>query len=239
MATLVTALILQSDGRVSHKITEYFESFRKIANTGISIILFLDEALNIDSMPNVTVVKTKINDLPLFKEIDRSTAKFDVGDNPEKNTLDYLIIQNSKTWFMNESLKYTDEGRIAWIDFGACHMMKTSSETLEKLHLLDLLEGGTIIPGCWPVKTSHLYPISWRFAGTFLTVERKDVPDLFKQHMAMIGELRPHISWEVNIWARMETLKGVKFKWYKADHDDTILNFDPYLTMDPSLASPL
>lgn len=227
---LVTALIMQSDGRMSHPVNSYLDHFDKIANTGLDITCFMDSNIIPRVYQNVKYIPISINELPLSQIFLPDVSIFNPGDNPKKNTLEYLIIQNSKFWLMKKAFDLHQTERLTWIDFGAAHMMKDPENVLKKLHQVSRCPIGLTAPGCWDRKTTHLWPISWRFAGTFLTADSKSLIAAEKAHFEILKTFSyPRISWEVNIWAILDYYDIVKFNWYKADHNDSILDFEVLL----------
>jgi hypothetical protein len=64
--------------------------------------------------------------------------------------------------------------------------------------------------------------VVWRFCGSFFIGDRASILDFARRSAEVVPTL-PHLTWEVNVWAHLETL-GWTPTWYKADHNDSILN---------------
>ena len=231
--TLVTSLILQRNGHMTHSLQKYLDNFKYIADLGIDIIFYLDKKIDIPNYisSNVKIIPTDIENLETFDLI-KSAKEVTEGQgpsfNPKKNTLDYMIIINSKPELLYKSLALTNDELLFWLDSGVTHIMKEPEKTLSKILLIKNLEKGLILPGCWPAN-DDLNNINWRFCGGFLKGERGVLEDFYKQSKIAIQEIMPKATWEVNIWAWMEKNMSFPFKWYQADHNDTFFDFERYL----------
>lgn len=149
------------------------------------------------------------------------------GDNPEKNSLLYHIVNHQKTeWLYAASLEERDTDVFVWIDYGVFRLPGVTAEAIDEF-CAKLDDKHIYIPGCWPYdpkKISDEHPC-WRFCGTVLAVPRKHaraldraVKDNVKAHIMLSDQ----ISWEVNTWARIEQHKTLPIKWYAADHNSTL-----------------
>lgn len=230
--TLVSSLLLQRNGQMSHDLQKYINNFKYITDLNIDVVLFLDKNINISLPKNVHVLNTSIEDLEAFKILNTGNRKILKGEgvsyNPSKNTLDYMIIQNAKNEFLYKATNKFNLESVAWIDFGAAHMFKTPEATIKKLLLIDNLKKGIVIPGCWE-KNAKLNDINWRFCGTFLNLDKDSARNIYEISYKALEELKDIAIWEVNIWAWIEINKSFNFFWYKANHDDSLFNFEEYL----------
>lgn len=231
--TLVTSLILQRNGSMTHSLKKYLDNFKHISNLNLNIIFFLDKSIEIPEWisSNVKVIPINIEELETFELIKNAelvTQGQGASFNPSKNTLDYMIIQNSKPELLYKSFSLTKDDLLFWLDSGVTHIMKNPEETLKKLYSIPNLDKGLIIPGCWPIN-DNLEDINWRFCGGFFKGEREILEYFYKQSKIAIKNILPKATWEVNVWAWMEKNMRFPFKWYQADHNDTFFNFDTYL----------
>jgi len=231
--TLVTSLIFQRNGVMTHPLEKYLNNFKYISDLNIKTIFFLDRRIEIPKWisSNIKVIPISIEELEFFelmKSAEIVTQGQGISFNPQKNTLDYMIIQNSKTEFMHKALSLTEDGKLFWLDSGVAHIMKTPEETLKKVYQVNHLQKGLIIPGCRE-SNDNLEDINWRFCGGFFKGERDILEDFYKQSKIAINKILPKATWEVNIWAWMEKNIEFPFKWYLADHNDTFFNFEKYL----------
>ena len=231
--TLVTSLILQRNGLMTHTLQKYLDNFRYISNLNINIIFFLDKSIQppLWISKNVKTIPITIEELETFslmKNAESITQGQGVSFNPTKNTLDYMILQNSKPEILYKSFNLTKDNLLFWLDSGVTHIMKMPQQTLAKLYSVDRLEEGLIIPGCWP-SNDNLEDINWRFCGGFFKGEREILERFYKQSKIAIKTILPKATWEVNVWAWMEKNMNFPFKWYQADHNDTFFDFNQYL----------
>jgi len=153
-----------------------------------------------------------------------------IADNPKKNTLDYHIVQANKTEFMAVAAEVAGMNGLepdvfVWIDYGIFHVPGVTIDII-----LDFLrraedEQTIAIPGCWE-KGQYTYSDDhpcWRFCGGLMVVPRKYLfafDHIMKQEYCRLLRDRKHVSWEVNMLARIEQRgSGLPLWWYKADHD--------------------
>lgn len=231
--TLVTSLILQRNGSMTHSLQKYLDNFKYISDLDLKIIFFLDRSIKIPEwIPNnVKVIPINIQELETFDLIKNATEVTKgegVSFNPKKNTIDYMIIQNAKPELLYKSFHLSNDEVLFWLDSGVTHIMKTPEQTLKKLYMVKDLEKGLIIPGCWQ-PNDYLNDINWRFCGGFFKGERDIIEDFYKQSKEAIIKIMPKATWEVNVWAWMEKNMSFPFKWYQADHNDTFFDFERYL----------
>jgi len=200
----------------------YVENFAKLAETKHKIVLFLDPEIPANpalQYPNVTIVhdvrfsslRVKQKPLPEIR-------------NMEKDTFEFIALMNSKTEFMVKALRHVDTPYIAWIDFGIAKIFKQPETTLARLKHIIAPPGKVLIPGCWgPSAASEVNRVVWRFCGGLFFC---DVPTLirFDKYVAARVEAATTLTWEVNVWAEIEITHPDLFHWYKADHNDSIVN---------------
>ena len=221
--SLVTAILLQRGGPTLTPVERYLDLVDHIVRTGLPLTLFLDEAFRGRNFPaHVTVHHLTIRDLWLCKVIDAighdkihiPAVRYEI-----KDTLDYLIIQNSK----NELTARVDADRVAWIDAGVAKM----SPTFERLQRISELPDGITIPGRADYsdrRPALIDDIMWRFCGSFFSGDRASIARFDVEHRKMILRLLPALTWDVNTWAHVEEA-GFPFHWYSAGHNDSLLNF--------------
>jgi len=192
--------------------------FMTLANTGIRIIVYAFSELNIE-LPNVTILAWSIEQTACYK----LCGNLDLPDvrNLEKDTRDFLILQNSKTEFMADAIAKYDAEHYAWIDFNIAALLKNTAF----LHDLRPIGKFLAIPGCVSKCTPDYNQIQWRFCGAFFVGDKESILDFHLKHNRL-SEM-PKLTWEVNFWVFLET-EGLDVNWYKGDHNDTIL----YLSAD-------
>ena len=203
--------------------TEYFNLFRQLANTGVSILLFLDtQYLNRDFPSNVRVIPIDL-DTSFLPE----TPVLPSHMHPVKDSAHYMCIQLNKFRVMNEALAYTETPYLAWIDFGVFHMIRDKYRVTEMLHTIERSTFRTdriVSPGSKIVDLTDVWtrPV-WRLFGTFWVGHRNLIPLAYSRQMMLVRENLPKLSWEVNYWAMMDEY----FDIYPSGHNDSIFTSLP------------
>lgn len=167
----------------------------------------------------------KVSELWLRKYIDKLPfiPRASAWDNPEKNTLDYHIVNHQKTtWLVQAANEYPDDDILVWVDYGIFRLPGVTNQAIyEFVERID--DKKIYVPGCWdkPVIIESSFP-NWRFCGSMIAVPRRYVDQLdyecrvaARQHVSATK----NVDWEVNTWARVEAKTKLPFHWYKADHD--------------------
>ena len=230
--TLVTAFFRLRDRTVDED--EQFRLFDQLAaGCTHDLLLFLDERLldRAPKRPNVRVIPMVPEQLWTFRWAEGRELDLPTHRTPEKDTRDFLLLQNAKLDMLALALSLDDTStHFAWIDFGIMKIAREPWRFLQKLQALKPPEKCVLAPGCWPGVSSqtdaehHHNAVVWRFCGGFLLVDRSSILDLVTAYH-MLAEDRHYITWEVNNWAELEA-HGQRFDWYKADHDDSLLPSD-------------
>ena len=230
---LVSAFVVQRNGNAIYDLDEYLNRFRHLAETGLPILLFLDRLFDGKvSYPNVWVEPTSITELPLWQRLQGVDVILPRHRNPSKDTLDFLIIVNSKTEFIRRAAElYPEFARLTWVDFGISKVLSTPRHSLARLAECELAAAGFTVPGIWGEPQMVTDSVCWRYAGGVFTLDRASALALCDAHREMIELLLPRLTWEVNIWSWMESVgklggtSGLALNWYPGDHDDTLFNF--------------
>lgn len=230
--TLVSAFFRLPDRPVDED--EHFRRFDELARCGVPITLFLDERL-MERAPrheNVRVVQMSLGFLRPFRSTEGLELSFPDSRNVEKDTRDFLLLQNSKIAMLELALVGDDSTHFAWIDFGIMKIVREPTAFLERLSVLSPPAKCVLAPGCWSKEQSgrdQKDKVDWRFCGGFLLADRTSITPLTRACDASFDRFvqnRKLLSWEVNVWASAERA-GQHFDWYEADHDDSILNWKP------------
>lgn len=147
------------------------------------------------------------------------------GDNPEKNTLEYHIVQHQKAeWLLAALLQDQTPDTFIWMDYGIAHQPGVTPEVVNEF-LPKVAKDDFAIPGAWdrPEVVEMQYPC-WRFLGSLWIVPKQYVAPLsmaFKKTAKKIMNDTRRISWEVNTLARIEKLNKLPIRWYAGDHNET------------------
>jgi hypothetical protein len=226
------------------------EHFLRMARLeDVNVLVFTDEThghllrarIEEEGMHRVDVNSTRFPD---FRTT--TTAKVLLGKclhlpvcrHPEKDSIDYMVLQICKTEFVAAALdleKYRSMNRLAWFDFSLARLFPPNDCLLSRLdaRFCTNLPGRITLPGCWDVyhiiDDKDLFQrVCWRFCGGFFCGDRQAIAHFYK---AVTTSLLPFVeashgvlAWEVNVWAWMEKHgHQTLFQWYPGDHNDTIL----------------
>jgi hypothetical protein len=232
---------------------KYFDLFRTLGTSGLSIILFTsadyEEKCRDFPAPCVTVIYTPLETFELYNLCMSYKGELPNNRNTSKDTREYLSLMNTKIGFIQKAAEYSDDDTFIWIDFGILKIIKDTDAFIHKLRFLEEkhfleksvskkyfleenainTENNIVIPGCWGFNTPHdINSINWRFCGGVIFMPRVHIQTFYDYSKQVITELctQHKLTWEVNVWNIIESryLKSI-ITWYSADHNDTILSF--------------
>lgn len=225
--TFVSALInLQEDRPNEKDIERYISLFDTLQTTGIYIHLFVSPDLaDRIQLRNGRVEAIDFRSLETYKQAPQGIPEY---RNPTKDSRNYLILINSKLELVDRVVRsgLYSSTHYAWIDSGICHVLQTPIETIQSLQSIPLRKQCLYNPGCAGHTFQGFDSVCWRFCGGFFLGDGdslKKVYSIFAQEFPRL----PKLSWEVNVWAYLET-KGVIFDWFSADHNDSMFRVPPY-----------
>lgn len=223
MITYVTAFLHGSDPKRPYDV--YKDYFDQLIQTGIRIVLFLDQRSTWTFPENVHVQRVSPEETWAWKYIPDDAEL--PANRSEFDTLEYIRIQNTKSEFLVLA-SHIDPFKtewFAWIDFGLAHVFRDPATTLERLRNLTPPDHPCVLmAGIWNVLIPTLDTVNWRFAGGFLLIHRSRIGEFFIASCAVIRKHLPKIAWEVNVWALME-IDGFSFEWFYGPHDDLMIPF--------------
>jgi hypothetical protein len=208
--------------------TEYFTYFHKLVILEVPIILFLDTSLKnyantlLDSYKNIKIIFFDKQEL-LFGTI----SQLPMHKNTDKDTKEYIQFMNNKILFMERAMNSNlfTTNHYAWIDFRIFHIFKNNTRVSQKL--LDLTKRkytkSAYFPGAIHYNRCELNEINWRFLGGFFILDRDNIVKLKNETIKIFSSINM-LTWEVNIWSILESLKLFDFGWYLADHNDSMLD---------------
>jgi hypothetical protein len=243
--TFVTAFINIYEKAFDDKNNDFrYNLFEKIAKTGIRLCLYTDAVSQnelsklIEPYPNVKLMKTIYLEETFCHKICEST-EYSLPERrcPNKDTMKFIILQNSKVEFMDDAIQNNpwNTSHFAWIDFSIAYIFKNLENTLEDLSILSrrsFPSNFLIFPGCWNKLDKNnvgsiLNQIHWRFCGGFFMGDSSSLNSFFELYKAnfenFIQEHRK-LVWEVNFWAWLEANTNWNPSFYNADHNDSIIN---------------
>lgn len=228
--------------------------FKTLAKSGIAICLYVsstyenigkeleNEFENVKLMPIIN-----LEDLETYKLIKELNPTLPINRNIEKDTLNYMILQNAKNEFVYKTLISNpfNTDYFAWIDFSICHILTDKETILKKLYNYSISSFAIdnnlsndnnflLFPTCFSKEKSQTYfniltsHIVWRFCGGFFIGNKSGLEHMY---FLMLKEL-PHfikhtnnnsIAWEVNVWLWLELKCNWIINSYQADHNNSIL----------------
>jgi hypothetical protein len=169
----------------------------------------------------------------LYNYLDKLTNFKLNTDNNEKNTLDYLFVQNNKTEWVREAIQMNiyNTDQYIWIDFGIYHMIKNETDLQEGvLSMTNKYYEKLRIASCkyrdYTVNYNVYEIITWTFAGSVFGGHKDALiqfADLAKNEVLKTIEEKNTIMWEINIWYLVKLKHIELFDFYNCGHDIRIL----------------
>ena len=223
------------------------DEFIKLAETGLPIYLFCDSSSAIiferelQRYPHVLCISSiAVNDLYAFQvrnTIDINEVTLPRDRNMNKDSMNYLLLMNSKTEFIQKAIqidKWKTE-HFAWIDYSLFYIVKNQSSVSHYMkqwtNMYFLEKSYLMMPGCWTQKPDWNmdrilnYPC-WRFCGGFFIGSKDRLLDFHESaqsHFYDFVKENKALTWEVNYWSWLEQTNKINPTVYFADHDDSIL----------------
>lgn len=231
MVTFVTALIDLGEDRSKDKhISTYIHLFDSLVSTGIHVHVFASEKYaSLLQRPNVHVEVLELNQTNIWADTQGIEYRLPSTRTSYHDTSAFLTLMNAKTEFVSRAMDANVFGsdQYAWIDFGIFHMIRDARAAARRLACIghSKLRPGVWIPGCWDACTPSFDYVHWRFCGSFFIGDRASLGDFAGRMRTRFQTILQEgiLSWEVNVWARLES-EGWTPRWFKADHNDSILN---------------
>jgi hypothetical protein len=229
MTTFVTAFIdLNEDRSDVRSVNTYLEKFEQLVRTGVNLHVFVSSSYSRYVTESQTLKKTiiELEDLDTYKTLQGIQYELPTHRTSKKDTERYFILMNAKTEFLEKSIRMNlfKTNQYAWIDFGIFHVLNNSAEQVKWLGRTGLPKG-LYVPGCVLKNEVPFTQVCWRFCGGFFIGDQESILEfnsLYKQRFRSLVKEARILTWEVNIWAKLE-LEGWNPIWYPADHNDTIL----------------
>jgi hypothetical protein len=249
--TFVSAFInLNEDRSTDMSIEKRFDYFCELASSGIPIYLFLSNCYKdiynekCNSFTNVNVIYIELNDLDLYKNVEGCTVNMPIERKPQKDSLKYMILMNSKIEFIYRVMQITNTLHYSWIDFSVFYIFKSKKliiNNLKYLSQLSYIDNCLFIPGCLnkgDEKDNIFLKINWRFCGGFFIGDRNSLEKFYDIYCESFKDiiLNNGLTWEVNIWHYLELIGKISPIWIKSDHNDTLLNIPKELIKNYNLA---
>lgn len=241
----VSALLDLNEDRSAYRpLEKSFDLFKPILNSSIKMICFVSKNIkdfftSTSASNNIEFIQIELEDLDTYKLVKSFQTSLPLERNEVKDTLNFLILMNSKTEFVKRAMTMANYSNYAWLDFNICHVFKDiegSIKYLEKIQLSSKLDEKILkFPGCWPkgykMDQSIYNSINWRFCGGFFIGDRKSLENFITVFDKAFFEILSSgkIMWETNVWAYLEFFTPfLDIEWFKGDHDDSIIRFKEF-----------
>lgn len=212
------------------------KNLKVLADSGINLIIFAEESVNLAGLdlPNtVTVVPYSLNHIETFTKIMGLNPQLPHSLNSPKDRLSYFALMNSKLDFIKlAKQQFPEYDTYCWIDCGIfkfvrdTKMVYTLLQDFENIHM-----ARSFLTPCGyrpPLEKNQLIIdyVCWRFLGSLFLIKSASI-ESFKNACDQIlhAVLNSNkITWEVNIWAILESHSPQLFDTYQADHNDSIFD---------------
>ena len=214
-------------------VNELLDAFQPFAKSSMNICIFTDQTDLEEKLgrPGITIRILPRDTLHIFKHEATVLPK---GRNEQKDTLDFLRLMNAKPDFlMRASILHPTASTFVWMDFGILKISKNTERFVKRIQRVEesveLHPNKIILPGCTgrisPTQDCINQPI-WRFCGGIAIVPRSLIRPFFEHAFGYLETLRSKqtLTWEVNVWAAIESSHPDLFHWYSADHNDSIVD---------------
>lgn len=195
-----------------------------------------DEIAFLQGATNIHIEVIDKSELWVFKQLSQKEYSLPNHRNLEKDTDDYLAISNSKVELVARVIEHNPwkTQHFAYIDFNITYLFWEKMKTYTYLHQMakrTFFDKMLIFPGCsahipiekvWDLADS----IYWRFCGGFFAGDADSLKQWWKDYQVYFVEyldIYKKLTWDVNIWAWIESVKRWQPKWYSANHNDSIV----------------
>ena len=215
------------------RISQYFEWFSELGNSGIPIIVFTDSQhveLFVNYPKTVQVIAQSLDTFELYQMGMNYKGDLPHGANKEKDIKEYLSLINTKIEIVKNAMNHCESDTFLWVDFGILKIVKDKEivlGTLKKIN--DMNFDKVMIPGCWEygLISFSVDKIYWRFCGGFFVIPRNQVHSFYDQCKDVLHDFctmpQYKLTWEVNVWTIVDYYHKHEIQWYQADHDDSII----------------
>jgi len=240
--TYVTAFLKLYD-RDSQERLEHVKALLKINAPFVVFVsqCYIDQLYALRST-NILYYVLELTDTQTYQLLSPFKSKLPSSRNTQKDTFEFLTLMSAKAELVNRvtaSNPFQTE-QFAWIDAAIFHVLQNphvAQQQLERLCAATLKpDQSIIIPGCWDSKGSPgKDSIHWRFIGGLLLGRATSWSNFWQHHKKYLPIAFDGCAWEVNYWAYIEAKEG-GISWFKADHNDSILNIPDSMFSKPPIS---
>ena len=157
--------------------------------------------------------------------------------NLAKDTFEHLVWTHLKVEFLQRAIEICKNSKnsiFAWMDPHICHLfhepLSHSVNYLNYLSMQKFTKGPFIaLPSCWDKQTLdsiNFNTVCWRFCGNFMIGDAASINNLhilYEQFYPTLLKEKNTMTWDVNMWAHLESAGILNFIPYKANHDASIV----------------
>jgi hypothetical protein len=212
----------------------------------IDLVLFVDPELLGDLpplTPRVTVIPLDLAEISVYRRLLIASNKSALPANRHqaKDTAEFLALINAKNELVARAAKeYPMFAYYAWIDANIFKIFDDVSAAKSRLKLISELSVGDRIAvpmGRYPMIRPEYGFVTdlvwWRFLGGLWICPRERLTSFNQAFDCVLAECiaRGTLTWEVNVYARVEMLNPDWFAGYPAEHDQRMLDL-PAASLD-------
>jgi hypothetical protein len=213
----------------------------ELVSIGIPLYIFVssenaDDIAFLQGATNIHIEVIEKSDLWVFRELSTKEHTLPEYCNVEKDTADYLAISHSKIELVSRAIAHNpwNTTHFAYIDFNITYLFWEKEKTYEYLRQFSkrsFFDQMLMFPGCSsPISMDKIHTlldnIYWRFCGGFFVGDTGSLLTwwgMYKSYFAEYLDTYKKLTWDVNFWAWMETVKRWEPRWYGANHNDSII----------------
>jgi hypothetical protein len=214
----------------------------ELVSIGIPLYIFVskENADDIAFLQGETHIHIEVIDKPelwVFQQLSQRTYNLPQCRNEVKDTADYLAISHAKIELLNRAIEHNPwkTGHYAYVDFNITYLFWEKNKTYDFLRQLakrNFFDEMIMLPGCSPyMEKSNVASLAnviyWRFCGGFFIGDKKSLVEWWSLYQTAFVEYMDTyntLTWDVNFWTWMETVKKWTPRWYSANHNDSIIN---------------
>ena len=241
MNTIVSAFVSNINNRDDITLKRYYELGKLLLKSTVPKIIFVDETMfNLINLldydiSNTNIVKIKKINIYLYKYIN-SLSQFNLNtDNPNKDTIEYIITQCNKTEWVKSAIELNtfNTNNFIWVDFGIRYIFNCSDkEFIEKIDELKYKVYKNVrIGNIWNLQNNYninIYKdIAWYFAGGIFGGNKESLlhfSNKIKEKCIDIILTKNTLMWEVNIWYLIYIENKEIFDNYSCNHNNSIID---------------
>ena len=241
MNTIVSAFVSNINNRDDITLKRYYELGKLLLKSTVPKIFFVDETMfNLINLldydiSNTNIVKIEKKDIYLYEYIN-SLSQFNLNtDNPNKDTIEYIITQCNKTEWVKSAIELNtfNTNNFIWVDFGIRYIFNCSDkEFIEKINELKYKVYKNVrIGNIWNLQNNYninIYKdIAWYFAGGIFGGNKERLlhfSNKIKEKCIDIILTKNTLMWEVNIWYLIYNENKEIFDNYSCNHNNSIID---------------